>query len=77
MYTPLLAAAAVAALIAFAPTTTFYVSGYASAAFDGIDVFDPLTCAMAHSGPCYLTHEHAGPKLVHPKRLQPMLAAMQ
>jgi hypothetical protein len=75
MYNPLLAAAAVAALIAFAPLSTPRLL----TALDAGDLFAPLTCAMAQSGPCFLTHEYADPAQdrLHPKRLQPMLAAMQ
>ncbi len=75
MYTPLLAAGAVAALIAFAPIATPRLL----TALDVGDVFEPLTCAMAHSGPCFLARDHVDPAEAGSRRkqVQPMLAAMQ
>lgn len=73
MYTPLLAAVAVASMIALAPITTPKLLS----ALDVGDVFEPLTCAMAHSGPCFQTHEYGGPpkERSHPNPHRPVLAA--
>jgi hypothetical protein len=73
MSMPLLAAAAVAVLISFAPTATPMLIKAADAA----DIFDVLSCAMAHQGPCLLARD-PGETLQTPlmeKRNRPMLAA--
>jgi hypothetical protein len=74
MYTPLLAAVSVAALIALAPLATPTIAD----AMDAGDLFEPLTCAMAHSGPCLLTHDNIDPSQLRPHvgRGKPVLAAL-
>ena len=71
MYLPLLAACAAATLIAFAPMTAPSLSD----ALDVSDLFQPLKCAMAHSGSCALgaVHRDRVPARKVPSR--PLIAA--
>jgi hypothetical protein len=71
MYSPLLAAAAAALLIAFAPVAQTTVV----AAMDFSDVFAPLTCAMAHSGSCAISAVRQGAVPAHVTTVKVLLAA--
>ena len=72
MHMPLLAACAAAFLIASAPSMTPPLLD----AMDVADIFEPLTCAMAHSASCHMTRELDDPSraIGQAKRSRPMLA---